>query len=303
MMRVQLEKNYTYDELITIMDSLVEENKRVLNKIEIGQSNDERPIYMLSLGFGEKSLICTAGVHGRETINPVLLLSVIEEYVNAYWNKEWIGGHDVFDLLHTYSINFIPVLNPDGYVIATEGFRKINNPNLRHAAIMMNVSHEFWKYNGRGVDINRNFAAASYVQQRPCEYPNSEPETRALIQVFHDADSIAYIDFHSRGRIIYYYRNSMSNLYNLKQHRLAKYIQEISNYELGRKEEELLSKAAGGNTVHYYSENFEKPAITVETISEDVNFPIDNRYQMEAFSEIHTIPLALLDLHYQEIFN
>lgn len=214
-----------------------------------------------------------------------------------------MGEYDVFYLLNTYSLYFIPVLNPDGYVIATEGFRKIRNPNMRHSDILMNISHEFWKYNGRGVDINRNFESISYVQQRPCEYPNSEPETRALIKVFHEVDSIAYLDFHSRGRIIYYYRNSMSNLYNIKQYRLAEYIQKISNYELGRKEEELLTNVSGGNTVHYYSEKLGNPAITVETLPDEVSFPIDSHYQTNAFHEIHMIPLAVLALHYREIFN
>ena len=39
---------------------------------------------------------------------------------------------------------------------------------------MMNIPHEDWKYNARGVDINRNFPSRSYVQQRPNEMPLSE---------------------------------------------------------------------------------------------------------------------------------
>ena len=302
-MRVRLENHYTYEEFEDIMEELISGHGGILTRQVIGQSNDERPIYMLTLGMGSQSLICTAGVHGRETINSILMLSMIEEYIIAYENKECIEGDDIFSLLHTYSIHIIPILNPDGYVIATEGFRKIRNPNLRHAAIMMNISHEYWKYNGRGVDINRNFAAVSYIQQRPCEYPNSEPETKALISVFHNTDSIAYLDFHARGRIIYYYRYSMPYLYNEKQYKVAKYIQELTHYELGKREEELLSRAAGGSTVHYYSENFERPAITVETLEEEVHFPIAVSKWKEAFSKIHTIPLGLLAMHHLEYCN
>ena len=47
---------------------------------ESSVSLDDRQIPMMRVGLGMETLICTAGVHGRESINPVLLLRMMEEY-------------------------------------------------------------------------------------------------------------------------------------------------------------------------------------------------------------------------------
>ena len=61
----------------------------------------------------------------------------------------------------------------------------------------------------RGVDINRNFPCKSYIQQQLQEYPASEQETQTLMRLFQDYETLAYLDFHSRGNVIYYYRQAM----------------------------------------------------------------------------------------------
>ena len=103
---------------------------------------------------------------------------------------------------------------------------------------MRGVDWPYWKYNARAVDINRNFPCKSYIQQQFGEYPASEQETQTLIRVFEQWDTIGYLDFHSRGRIIYYYRQAMPFSYNQRNHKLARYMQKLSNYSLGKQEEE-----------------------------------------------------------------
>lgn len=293
---VQLNKRYTYDKIMELISMLITKyEKQIVLKV-IGESHDKRKIPLLQIGKGKEALICSAGVHGRESVNPLLLLKMVEDYCKASASGEQIESYNVAKLLNQYMICFIPLLNPDGYVIALESFNKIRNPILRQNAKIRNVSHEDWKYNGRGVDINRNFPAKSYVKQSPDDYPISEPETKALINVFHEYPTVAYLDFHSRGKIIYYYRGAMSFLYNQRQQYLAERLKKITNYSLGTKEEELLTKVSGGNTVHYYSEYSGKPAITVETVEEEAEFPLDVNYQISTYEEIHTIPLGLLEM-------
>lgn len=293
---IQLNKEYTYEEIMDHLEYLSREYPALLQIQIIGHSHDERSIPMIRLGSGDEALVCTAGVHGRESVNPVLMLKLIEEYCQAYEKRTSIEDYDVFALLNVYDICFIPLLNPDGYQIALKGFESIRNPILRHGAKMMNIPHQNWKYNARGVDLNRNFPSKSYVQQRPGEFPLSEAESKVLVDIFQSIPSIAYLDFHSRGKVIYYYRGAMSHLYNKRSRRIAKRLVSVSNYALGKKEEELLSKASGGNTVHYYSEYIGKPAITVETVEEEAGFPLDTKYQEEAYEEIHTIPLEVLKM-------
>ncbi len=107
---------------------------------------------------------------------------------------------------------------------------------------------------------------------------------------------MAYLDFHSRGRLIYYYRNAMPFLYNQKSFRMARQLQKICHYALGKKEEEFLSVISGGNSVNYYSETFQKPAITIETVPDEASFPLSVDYQAETYAEIRSIPLAVLKM-------
>lgn len=292
---VTLEKLYTYEMIEEKLLSLANTYPEILTCQVIGESYDNRNIYMAKLGKGSGVLFCTAGVHGRETINPAILIKMMEEY-----GKAWVGRtlldhqYPVYDLLREFSICFIPVVNPDGYEIAMSGFDAIRNPMLRQAQRIRRIPAENWKYNARGVDINRNFPCKSYIQQQYYEYPASEVETRALMEAFHKYPSVGYIDFHSRGKIIYYYRQAMPFAYNQRSYRLARYLQKLSNYSLGKKEEEMISSLSGGNSVHYYSETVGCPAITVETVEEDAAFPLDSAYLESSYQEVRYIPLGIL---------
>lgn len=292
---ITLERTYTYEMIFNEMKRLANEYHHLLTCRVIGHSHDDRSIPMISLGRGNEILFCTAGVHGREIVNPVILLKMIEEYAQTYNAGILLDDqYDVFKLMQKYSVFFIPLVNPDGYEIATRGFDAIRNPRLRQALRIRQISHENWKYNARGVDINRNFPCKSYIQQQYTEYPGSENETRALIHVFQDYDSVGYIDFHSRGKIIYYYRQAMPYQYNQQSYRLARYLQKISHYSLGKKEEEFFSSMNGGNSVHYYSEATGCPAITVETVDENAKFPLSVAHQESAYEEVKYIPLGVL---------
>ena len=284
----------TYEMLIERMHQLEIAYSPVLQVKMIGKSHDERPIPMMQLGFGEKTLICTGGVHGREIVNPGVLTAMTEEYCMAYEEGCMIDGFDVKRLLLDYTICIIPLLNPDGYMIAQYGFEQIENPVLRHSAIMKGIPYIEWKYNARGVDINRNFPAKSYRKQFPGDYPMSENETRALIRVFQSYKTFAYIDVHSRGKCIYFYRNAMSKAYNQRQQHIAEKLVRLTGYTPGQKEEEFMDPKSGGNTVHYYSEYYKKPAITIETVPEEADFPLDVCYLKQTFCEIHTCLLAML---------
>ena len=249
---------------------------------------------MLRVGLGLDALILTAGIHGKESINPVLLTRMAQEYSQAYQDNLNMGNYPVRELLDYCSICFLPIVNPDGYVIATESFNAIRNPILRQACKMRGVDWPYWKYNARTVDINRNFPCKSYIQQQFGEYPASEQETKALIRVFEQCDTIGYLDFHSRGRIIYYYRQAMPFSYNQRNHKLARYMQKLSNYSLGKQEEEYLSRLNGGSPVNYYSELLHRPAITVETVEENADFPLNPSCQERTYEEIRMLPLEII---------
>ena len=291
---IALSQRYTYLDICMSLQLLADCYGEIALCRTAGYSQDGRRIPLLRLGLGRKNLVCTAGIHGRESANPVLLLKMIEEYGQAFRFRRRIAGFEVRELLKEYAILFLPLINPDGYEIARAGCRILSNPLYRRIVREKNLPLKDWKYNARGVDINRNFPCRSYVQQQLCEYPGSETETQTLMKVFRDYETAGYLDFHSRGKILYYYRSAMPHTYNQHCRRYARKLQALCGYALGRKREEYVRGDSGGNSVHFYSENTGNPAITVETLSSDTDFPPPASGQEEAYREVRALPLGLL---------
>lgn len=291
-----LEKNYTYEEMRARMQKLAGQYPQFIHLDAIGTSHDGREILSLTMGNPRKALFCTAGIHGRESVNPIVLIRIMENYARAYREKAPVRGqsYTIYELLSRYGISFVPLANPDGYEVACRGFERIRNPKLRRELEAQSIPAREWKRNARGVDINRNFPCRSYRPQREGDAPASENETKALMQLFQSCDSIGYVDFHSRGKIIYYHRQAMSDDYNQYSYQLAQYLQDLSGYQIGGPEEEFQTPGSGGNSVNYYSETLQMPAITVETVEESASFPLHTRYQKETYEEIHRIPLGIV---------
>lgn len=231
----------------------------------IGFSSFHRPIFMIQLGHGSKNILYTGGVHGRESINPKVLLKMTHHYL-----ENWSTYEDYFN---THSLFIIPLLNPDGYMI-TKQFPQ-------------------WKSNGKDIDLNRNFPCSSWRKKFPKDTPESEPETYAMINVFEQIQPILYIDFHSRGEGIYYYRSSMDEAYNQRQQEIAVKLKEVTGYQLYEPEEEIPDQDTGGNTVQYFCETYGKPAITLETVPDEAEFPLDETYINSVFSQVYQIPFAI----------
>ena len=88
---ITLNQSYTYEELLrNLQESGTQYPESTIYK-KVGESHDERPIPMLRVGSGLDTLILTAGIHGKESINPVLLTRMAQEYCQAYQDNSYIG--------------------------------------------------------------------------------------------------------------------------------------------------------------------------------------------------------------------
>lgn len=303
---------YSYDKFIANGKALAERYNTVLQYVTIGKSHDNRDIVLLKLGIGKKYMICCSGVHARETINPIVMLKIIEYYSDLYVHHKqqkselkrklnnktlhlkeeyelMLYGACIYELLQTFTILFVPLLNPDGYMISLEGFDAIRDSHLRQTCYGLNIPNTHWKYNARGIDINRNFPSKLWRPKNDQDQAASENETLALINLFHAYKSRGFLDFHSRGKQIYYFRSMLSEKYNNTQFEIASKLKDITAYELMPPEVEVEVGDAGGNTVHYYSENFMKPALTIETVDETAQFPLDIKFRHSTFEELKLV--------------
>lgn len=281
---------FGYQDLLHETELLKEKyQEHILHVEEIGKSYDDRKILLFSIGAGEKKILMTAGVHGRETVNTIVCMRMIENYC-----KKLTEGNEI---LKKYTIHIIPLLNPDGYMIAQKGFHVLNNEVLRKQAAKISkekhIPYALWKFNGKGADINRDFPSKTWQPKREGDYPGKQIETKAFMKAATMLDTDMYIDLHSRGNEIYYYRKEMSKEYNLNQLEIAKKMSQVTKYTLVNPFLEIANGDSGGNTVHYYSEHKKKPAFTIETIPENEGFPLNMQWQQEVYERIKDLYTVL----------
>lgn len=110
----------------------------------IGRSVQGREIECWTVGDGPMVIMLIATIHGNEAAGTPLLQRLARE---ATLRPSW---------MHDRTLVIVPVANPDGHFLGQRG-------------------------NARGVDLNRNFPAASFTnRRRHGAEPLSEPESLAL---------------------------------------------------------------------------------------------------------------------------
>ena len=140
----------------------------------IGKSLFGRDLFAIRLGFGAPVGIAQYAIHGRE-------------WITSYLAFEHFRRGDV-----SGSVWFVPLVNPDGALLSQKGLSSAPKSSRAELLDLNGGGKDFslWKANGRGVDLNVNFAARwgsgksnvfapggeNYVGAKPF----SEPETQAL---------------------------------------------------------------------------------------------------------------------------
>ena len=190
----------------------------------------------------------------------------------------------------------VPLLNPDGYMIALNGFHVIDNAKQLCMAKETEIPYQEWKYNQCGIDLNRNFPSITWKSKFIGDEAGSELETKALMKVMMEVRTEAYIDYHSRGEEIYYHRSHMSEVYNKRQLELAKKLALVTGYKLVLPEREIDVGDTGGNTVHFYSEQIKMPAFTIETVPDQAQFPLSLQFQRTVFCQILATPFTVVSI-------
>ena len=207
------------------------------NNIElniIGTSHDDRDIYEVILGKSnnKKNVLIHAGIHGREYLTSLLIMKQIEYYLKNYENEEYCGIK-YRDLFNSVTFHLIPMVNPDGITISLIGIKGIrseklkdfiyecyyNDLNARYTCDRFKNYLKKWKANAIGVDLNRNFDAGwnELNQSKKCSFANykgkccnSEPESKALVNLVNKYNFISTVSYHSSGNLIYWdYRDSL----------------------------------------------------------------------------------------------
>jgi hypothetical protein len=156
----------------------------------IGRSYGGRPILAYRFGAGPAALVFVGGMHGGYEWNSILVAYNVVDYLTAHPDTipAWLR------------VYVIPSANPDGQALITGG-------EGRFAPADIVVADAFpGRFNGRGVDLNRNWdclwSPQAYWRNQPVNpgaHAFSEPENVALRDFILDRQPGAVVFWHSAG--------------------------------------------------------------------------------------------------------
>ena len=123
----------------------------------VGNSVLGKPIYVVKLGHGKKSVFYSASFHANEWITTPILMKFIEDYCISYVNGTNLYGYSARNLFSSVSIYIMPMVNPDGVDLVT-GDIPVSESSYQKA---LNIANQFpsipfpdgWKANLNGVDL------------------------------------------------------------------------------------------------------------------------------------------------------
>lgn len=213
--------------LITSMDKpydskrLEEELKRIVKVYpfvrvqKIGESINQKPIWELKVGRGNKKVHMNGSFHANEWITTVILITFLKQFLLSLTNHFFFHGIQAYSLYPYISLSMVPMVNPDGVDLVLNGPPESKRDEL----IKMNEgSLEFsrWKANIRGVDLNNQYPANWEIEKKrkkpqspsprdfPGNKPLSEPEAIAMAELVKKEKFDRVLALHTQGKEIYW---------------------------------------------------------------------------------------------------
>lgn len=211
---ITTEKPYTFETYIKDLAKILTDFP-YLTKETAGHSVLGKPIYAIRYGKGPKKIIITGAHHGKEWITSMLTTALL----HFLCTEHNLGNKEMWN---ENSFYFIPMVNPDGVNLCIEGITPDLPNYVRNRLIKINENQNFknnWQANIRGIDLNHNYDAsfskgkllqiemgiiAPASTQYSGEYPESEPETKAIVEFTKKISPDIVLAYHSQGEEIFY---------------------------------------------------------------------------------------------------
>lgn len=238
----------------------------------LAKSLCDRDIHYLHIGSNYNPVLFAATFHGMEWLTGLLVLNFFEELCEKVQNNQTFYGLDVSRLLDQNGLCIVPCVNPDGVEISLFGAETAGPyKNLVRSAANYGSTSD-WQANARGVDINHNFnanwehlhlmeIAAGITGPAPTRYggpePESEPETRAVVDLCRRIRFRHCVAFHSQGEEIYWNYGPRTPV---RSRLIANIMAKFSGYLVSEPE----GLAVGGGFKDWLIEKLGLPGFTIE---------------------------------------
>ncbi|MBR5280733.1 MAG: peptidoglycan-binding protein [Clostridia bacterium] len=242
----------------------------------IGQSVLGRPLWRLRLGQGPVKIAYNAAHHANEWITALVVLRYMENLAKSFAYGDLIAERSAQEILTRSTIDFIPLVNPDGVDLVT-GLIAPGSKPYQTAQILANNYPAIpfpagWKANIAGTDLNLNYPASwelardikyaqGFTQPGPRDfvgpYPLSEPESRAMVNITNQNGYQLTLSYHTQGEVIFWKYDDLNPPRSLE---IGKRLAAVSGYAL----EETPPESANAGYKDWFILNFNKPGYTVE---------------------------------------
>ena len=269
---------------------------------EVGVTDFQRPIWMLTMGTGKRHVLFTAAHHANEWITALVLLKYAEDLAEAIQKGGILFGQRAKEMADAVMIHIIPLVNPDGVDLVTGAI----GPESAQYLLARELAKKYpaipfpdgWKANLLGVDLNLNYPAGwlqareikfsqGYTSPGPRDYvgraPLDQMETRALADLTEKLDPDLVLAYHSQGKEIYWQFRDYE-VPGAKE--LGEVMARVSGYTLA--DTPYASSFAGYKD--WFIQNFRRPGYTVEVGMGENPLPLSQ------FSEIYRDNVPLLNI-------
>lgn len=275
----------TFEELNTEVMDL--SNLDGVDTFILGQSTLGQDIYGYHLGsYDGHQLIIEGGIHAREYPSTLVVCGIVKHLVT----QEFDGG-----------IYIIPLVNPDGARLVLDGLDWIKCQKLRDYILHINdgsMDFSQWKADILAVDLNVNFDAlwGGGSQNVFCPspgnfvgyYPDSEREVRLMIDFSYRVNPSLTLSFHTKGEVIYYGFETLTQEQIERDRQLAEIISSINGYI------PIKTENSTGGYSDWISEYLGVPAFTIEIGPASEPTPIPLEQVPIAIEKNKDVPIALL---------
>ncbi|MCP4709026.1 MAG: hypothetical protein GY869_10400 [Planctomycetes bacterium] len=207
---------HTYDQIVSQLKTIHQQHPDITHIQTIGKTQQfQQDILALKLSDNasqtedQPRVLFSAAIHGNEVMGPHLTLALLRDLLDKHQNQ----NQKALQYINNTEIWFIPVINVDGYTLATT-----IHPNWRKNAQDNDGDGVFSPADG--ADLNRNFdfnfdtsgqsEPASKFYRGP--HPFSESETKHLANFVKKQKFTFSFTYHSaESRVYYPWRQTIDN--------------------------------------------------------------------------------------------
>ena len=252
----------------------------------IGKTKFNRNIFAVEKVVDESfsTAIFLSGIHARENITSDLIFEMIDK--------------NLFKNISRFNLSFIVMANPDGIELQDGNLGSFSK-NYLEKLIEMNdgvIDFSMWKANAFGVDLNNNFDARwgdNKHSQAPSSQgfvgikPESESETKAIVNYTRMMNPFITISYHTKGEEIYFnFFQDKDRL--LRDERIAKKFAQSTGYKIVNVE-----NSSSGGYKDWCVEKLKIPALTIEVGGDELLHPIKKDCLKDIFDKNKTIAFDL----------